>query len=44
MATMLVAWIVLWVAVGVDAAVGPVVSLAVCALLPLAMARQAVSL
>lgn len=40
MATMLVAWIVLWVAVGVDAAVGPVVSLAVCALLPLAMARH----
>ena len=37
---MLVAWIVLWVSVGVDAAVGPVVSLAVCALLPLAMARH----
>lgn len=37
MATMLVAWIVLWVAVGVDAAVGPVVALVACALLPLAM-------
>lgn len=44
MVTMLVAWIVLWVAVGVDATMGPVVSLAACALLPLAMARHEVCL
>lgn len=40
MRTMLAAWIVLWVAAGLDAAAGPVVSLAACALLPLAMARH----
>lgn len=40
MATMLVAWICLWVATGIDGAVGPVVTLAVCALLPLAQMRR----
>lgn len=40
MATMLVAWIALWVAVGVDAAVGPIVALVVCALLPLVMSGR----
>lgn len=40
MATMLVAWICLWVATGVDGTVGPVVTLAVCALLPLAQVRR----
>ena len=40
MATMLVAWICLWVAAGVDGTVGPVVTLAVCALLPLAQVRR----
>lgn len=44
MMTMLAAWIVLWVAVGVDAAAGPIVALGVCALLPLAMARHEVCL
>lgn len=38
MATMLIAWITLWAAVSVDVHIGAMVTLGVCALLPLVMA------
>lgn len=40
MATMLAAWIWLWVAVGIDGKAGAIATLALCAVLPLVQARR----
>lgn len=41
MATMLIAWIVSWVAMSIDIKLGAVIALAVCAILPLLMSKFA---